>query len=201
MSLNITRDGYGQVEFQQMSAQRTGQIFASLPLDEDVNVLQNGEFMYYDKTTGKVSGTSTAITEPYLVYNEEKLYTDFATRKDFAMIRKGDNYTTENNVVSDDPVMSKITPTPVVPQNAGYRMIGFAPRLYKVNIGDIYTTNMVKLGAYKIGDKLQPVYNATTKTMQLEVTTSPTAGLITFVVLKETDMPDGQPAVQIQRVA
>lgn len=200
MSLNITRDGYGQVEFQQMSAQKTGQIFASLPLDDQVTILQNGEFMFYDKTIGKVSGTSTAIKEPYLVYNEEKLYTDFATRKDFAMIRKGNNYSTENNVVSDDPSIKKpVVPTPVVPQNKGYRMIGFAPRLYKVNIGDIYTTNMVKLDTYTVGETLQPVYNATTKTLQLEK--GSTAGEMTFVVLKETDMPDGQPAVQIQRVA
>ena len=199
MPLQITRNGYGQVEFQQMSAQRTGQIFASLPLDETVNVLQNGEFMFYDKTTGKVSGQSTNITEPYLVYNEEKLYKDFSTRKDFAMIRKGDNYVTEDNTVSDSVWTG--TPTPVVQQNAGYRMIGFAPRLFKVNIGDIYTTNMVKLATYNIGDKLQPVYNATTKTMQLEATGTPAAGKITFVVLKLTDMPDGQPALQIQRVA
>ena len=181
MSLQITRSGYGQVEFQQMSA--------------------HGEYMFYDKTTGKVSGTSTNITEPYLVYNEEKLYKDFDTRKDFAMIRKGDNYVTEDNIVSDDPAMAGHTPTTVVPQNAGYRMIGFAPRLYKVNIGDIYTTNMVKLGTYAVGNKLQPVYNATSKTLQLEAVETPTAGKITFVVLKETDMPDGQPALQIQRVA
>ena len=50
---NFTRNGYGQVEPNQLSAQKTGQIYASLPLDEDVAVLQNGEFMYYDYATGK----------------------------------------------------------------------------------------------------------------------------------------------------
>ena len=38
----FTRNGYGQVEPNQLSAQKTGQIYASLPLNEDVDVLQNG---------------------------------------------------------------------------------------------------------------------------------------------------------------
>ena len=45
------RIGFGQVEPNQLSAQKTGQIYASLPLDENVKVLQNGEFMYYDSVS------------------------------------------------------------------------------------------------------------------------------------------------------
>ena len=41
------RIGYGQVEPNQLSAPKTGQIYASLKLDDSVKVLQNGEFMYY----------------------------------------------------------------------------------------------------------------------------------------------------------
>ena len=48
----FTRIGYGQVEPNQLSGIKTGQIFASLPLDPEVNVLQNGEFMYYDYASG-----------------------------------------------------------------------------------------------------------------------------------------------------
>ena len=36
------RNGYGQVEPNQLSAQKTGQIYASLPLNKDVKILQNG---------------------------------------------------------------------------------------------------------------------------------------------------------------
>ena len=51
---NFTRNGFGQVEPNQLSAQKTGQIYASLPLNKDVQVLQNGEFMYYDYATNQV---------------------------------------------------------------------------------------------------------------------------------------------------
>ena len=55
----FTRLGYGQVEPNQLSGIKTGQIFASLPLDSrtiaggaladtKVDLLQNGEFMFYD---------------------------------------------------------------------------------------------------------------------------------------------------------
>ena len=93
----FTRNGYGQVEPNQLSAQKTGQIYASLPLDPNVNVLQNGEFMYYDYVSGKViADDSTGIAEPMLVFNEIKLYEPFwrTSYKDFAMIRVGDNYVT-----------------------------------------------------------------------------------------------------------
>lgn len=37
---NFTRIGYGQVEPNQLSGIKTGQLFASLPLDSNVKVLQ-----------------------------------------------------------------------------------------------------------------------------------------------------------------
>ena len=43
----FTRNGFGQVEANQLSAQKTGQIYASLPLAAEVEVLQNGEFMCF----------------------------------------------------------------------------------------------------------------------------------------------------------
>ena len=102
---NFTRVGYGQVEPNQLSAQKTGQIYARLPLDPEVNVLQNGEFMFYDYANGTVNagkaasaqaGTVETKGEPMLVFNEIKLYEPFwrTSYKDFAMIRVGDNYIT-----------------------------------------------------------------------------------------------------------
>ena len=92
--MSFNRIGYGQVEPNQLSAQKTGQIYASLPLNKDVKVLQNGEFMYYDYATGMVSADGQG--EPMLVFNEIKIYEDRLSYKDFAMIRVGDNYVTND---------------------------------------------------------------------------------------------------------
>lgn len=101
------RIGFGQVEPNQLSAIKTGQIYASLPLDPTVDVLENGQFMYYnyarkmvtaDGSTGD-GGNAAPMAEPYLVYNEIKIYEDWLSYKDFAMIRVGDNYVTNNPMV------------------------------------------------------------------------------------------------------
>ena len=40
--------GYGQVEPNHLSAQRTGQIYAQLIADKDLGVIENGMFLKYD---------------------------------------------------------------------------------------------------------------------------------------------------------
>lgn len=201
---DFTRNGYGQVEPNQLSAQKTGQIYASLPLDANVKVLQNGEFMYYDYASGKVSADdSTGVAEPMLVFNEIKLYEPFwrTSYKDFAMIRVGDNYVTSKLATADYGDGAETTGVAADPEHTeyGYRMEGIAPRLLKTNVGDIYTTNMVKVGVeYKVGDVLSPVKNTDTKTLQLEIAAD---GKMKFVVVKVYTMPDGQPGLKLQRVA
>ena len=219
--MSFTRVGYGQVEPNQLSAQKTGQIYASLPLDPDVNVLQNGEFMYYDEVSGKVTADdSTGLSEPMLVFNEIKLYEPFWRRsyKDFAMIRVGDNYVTSKLAVNgpiegqygDGSLTPGIAANPAHPDYP-YRMDGIAPRLFKTNIGDIYTTNMVETDedagsavTYTVGTILEPVKNTTTKTLQLKIFTPATAGDkpagIAFAVVKVYTMPDGQQGLKLQRV-
>lgn len=44
--------GYGQVEPNHLSAQRTGQIYAQLPAAANIDVLQNGQFVKYDYKEG-----------------------------------------------------------------------------------------------------------------------------------------------------
>lgn len=216
----IKRIGYGQVEPNQLSAQKTGQIYASLPLAEEVKVLQNGEFMYYDYKTSTV--TADGIGEPMLVFNEIKIYEDKLSYKDFAMIRVGDNYVTnrpaigtitsantDGTIYGDGALTKGITPSVTLDNGDvikghveyGYRMDGIAPRLFKTNIGDIYTTNMVKEGEYNVGDILAPKKNAESKTLVLEsVGTEVPAKGMAWVVAKCYTMPDGQPAVKLQRV-
>ena len=206
----FTRVGYGQVEPNQLSAQKTGQIYASLPLDENVKVLQNGEFMYYDYSTGKVTAEpGVEGQEPMLVFNEIKLYEPFwrTSYKDFAMIRVGDNYVTEKLATAAYGENSNKAQGAEIDHSdwqAGYRMDGIAPRMFKTNIGDIMTTNMVKTGvSYEVGNILVPVKNSETKTLVLQLNGNP-AELpekgMAWVVAKVYTMPDGQPGLKIQRI-
>ena len=204
---NFTRNGYGQVEPNQLSAQKTGQIYASLPLNKDVQVLQNGEFMYYDYATNQV--TAEGKGEPMLVFNEIKLYEPFwrTSYKDFAMIRVGDNYVTSKLATAGygDGALTEGATIDPGHTEYGYRMDGIAPRLFKTNIGDIYTTNMVATGVeYKVGDTLTPqvventVNDKTFKTMVLTKTEA-TEGML-WIVGKVYTMPDGQPGLKLQRI-
>ena len=66
--------GYGQVEPNHLSAQRTSQVYAQLPADKNINVLEQGQFVKYDYAKGLVD--FTGIGEWMLVFNEIKLYRD-----------------------------------------------------------------------------------------------------------------------------
>ena len=206
----FTRNGYGQVEPNQLSAQKTGQIYASLPLASDVDILQNGEFMYYDYKSGTV--TADGKGEPMLVFNEVKLYEPFwqTSYKDFAMIRVGDNYVTSRLATAgygNGAETKGVTPNPGHSDwQAGYRMDGIAPRLFKTNVGDIFTTNMVETGAsitYTQGEvlKLKKVPKAADKTGNtLVLSKTGDIDALEFVVAKVYTMPDGQPGLKLQRI-
>lgn len=220
---NFTRIGFGQVEPNQLSAQKTGQIYASLKLDDTVQVLQNGEFMYYDYAKNMVTAEpQNDMQEPMLVFNEIKIYEDLLSYKDFAMIRVGDNYVTNRAAVgritsenADGTVYGDGALT--IGENAnpahteyGYRMDGIAPRLFKTNVGDVMTTNMVKVGEeYNVGDLLTPKAVVTTykdakgqdktyKTLVLEAAAGTEKML--WQVAKVYTMPDGQPGLKVQRI-
>ena len=207
------RIGYGQVEPNQLSGIKTGQIFASLPLDKEVKVLQNGEFMYYDYASGSVNATAeaNAAPEPYLVYQEIKIYEDWLSYKDFAMIRVGDNYVTNNPAIgrltsanADGTVYGDGAETEGASidhsdYQAGYRMDGIAPRLVKTNVGDVYTTNMVdEEGTYEVGTVL-----TLKKTDRNTLVLSPSGDItsVKFIVVKDYTMPDGQRGLKLQRIA
>ena len=74
---NYVEFGYGQVEPNHLSAQRTGQIYAQLPADPSIEMLEQGQFVKYDyaangNDVGLVNFTGEG--EWMLVYNEIKLY-------------------------------------------------------------------------------------------------------------------------------
>lgn len=122
----IKRIGYGQVEPNHLSAQRTAQIYAQLPANKDIEVLENGQYVKYDYKANEVNFEGEG--EWMMVFNEVKLYDDAwrETYKDFAM--KKSNYT--------EGVMT--------------------PRVIKTNVGDIYTTNCVAEEEIELGSELSP---------------------------------------------
>ena len=166
----MLRKGYGQVEPNHLSAQRTGQIYAQLPAADTIKVLENGEFVKYDYENGEVNKTGEG--EWMLVFNEVKLYDGYReTYKDFAQ------------KVSDS-ADGKIY-----------------PRVFKTNVGDIYTTNMLEkasegeteLTDLEVGDDL-----GINNKGYLEKDANSD---IKFKVVKVYTMADGQPAVKVQRIA
>lgn len=190
----MKRVGYGQVEPNHLSAQRTGQIYAQLPADNSINVLENGQFVKYNYKDGKVDFTGEG--EWMLVYNEVKLY-DAPWResyKDFAMIK--DNYTPGSDSITHDGL--------------GPFKGQMVPRLFKTNIGDIFTTNCLEkantsgkaeidLTDLAVGDVVAPTKtNGYLKKNDSGVTTDDT--VMKWQVVKLTTMPDGQAAVKLMRI-
>ena len=80
--------GYGQVEPNHLSAQRTAQVYAQLPAASDITVLEQGQFVKYDYANEEVNFTGAG--EWMLVYNEIKLYREHQLDCEFAMLK--DNY-------------------------------------------------------------------------------------------------------------
>ena len=163
MALTIKKNGYGQVEPNHLSAQRTSQIYAQLPANKDIEILENGMFAKYDYAKNEVNFTGEG--EFMLVLNEVKLYdTNRETYKDFAM--KKENYLNGEMV----------------------------PRLFKTNVGDIYTTNMIAEESVDVETKLTPNENGILSTENAD-----DAEMI-WKVVKVYTLADGQDAVKVQRI-
>ena len=82
----LVKEGFGQLEPNHLSAQRNGQIYAQLPCESSMEVLQNAQFVKYDYAGGKVNFSGEG--EWMLVYNEVKLYEPKHSNKDFALLKK-----------------------------------------------------------------------------------------------------------------
>ena len=219
--------GYGQVEPNHLSAQRTGQIYAQLPANKDIEVLENGQFVKYDyaaENGGEVNFTGKG--EWMLVFNEIKLYREHQMDCEFAM-RKGDyvariyspvaadtNFDAQSRYYggldSNKEPIEKVTapadmyelhynedPFHIESQTTPKAMpegTVMVPRVFKTNVGDIMTTNMIKETELALGDELSPaaadgiLCKAGDKSM-------------TWQVVKVYTLPDHQKAVKIMRIA
>lgn len=241
--------GYGQVEPNLLSAQRTGQIYAQLPAAADIDVLEQGQFVKYDYAKGVVDFEGAG--EWMLVYNEIKLYRDvngiqqadceFAMLKDNyqariyspfgyglgadgktqsadtvwdrqsryyngvdaegkSSITVGDNTYNYDDVTAapdmyevhynEDPFHIE-GPYKEQKMPAGTTMV---PRVFKTNVGDIFTTNTVAATELSVGVVLTPGAKGI-----LEVAGEDAE--MKWQVVKVYTMPDHQKGVKIMRIA
>lgn len=168
----MKRIGYGQVEANHLSARATSQIYAQLPANKDIQVLEQGQYVKYDYANNEVNFTGEG--EWMLVYNEIKLYDEpwRENESDFALVNT--NYTDKE----------------------------MTPRVFKTNIGDIYTTNCLEKAGQKgvettmtdlvVGDILKvnaQGFLAKDGTSDME-----------WQVVKVYTMPDMQEAVKVMRI-
>ena len=170
--------GYGVIEPNHLSARRNGKIYAQLPADKSIEVLENGQFVKYDYANGVVNFTGEG---PWmLVFNEPKVYESRETNADFAMKREDYAayvYNAANDAMPEGTVM--------------------VPRVMNTDRGDIYTTNMVGEESLTVGDKLAP--NPEAKGI-LDKASGATATECVWQVAKVYTMPDGQPGVKLIRI-
>lgn len=157
--------GKGQVEPNHLSAQRNGQIYAQLPMG--VDELENGQFAKYNYADGVVDLSADKGGEWMLVYNEVQLY--------------GRNY----NETEADYSMKKVDFTDKIA----------TPRLFKTAVGDIFTTNAIKIAESEAVNLKDKLVVGTDGFLKLGTT-----GDMIWQVVKCYTMPDGKPGVKIQRI-
>ena len=234
--------GYGQVEPNHLSAQRTSQVYAQLPAAKDINVLEQGQFVKYDYAKGVVNFEGAG--EWMLVYNEIKLYRDNQMDCEFAMVK--DNYQARvyspfghgldkngeptvdgdtawdrqsryyNGVDADGNTSHEIwgayddvTAAPDMYElhynEDPYHIEGpykearmpegtaMVPRVFKTNVGDIFTTNTVNAETLEVGQTLKVGANG--------ILEPGSDDKMTWQVVKVYTMPDHQRGVKIMRIA
>lgn len=216
--------GYGQVEPNHLSAQRNGQIYAQLPANKDIAILENGQFVKYDYRNEEVNFTGAG--EWMLVYNEIKLYREHQMDCEFAM-KKGDYVARIYSPVSEDvnfdaqsryyggkdsagKDIEKVTapadiyelhynedPYHIASQTTPKKMAPgtvMVPRVFKTNIGDIMTMNLIAEATLELGDELSP-------RAEDGILSKSGDGSMTWQVVKIYTLPDHQKAVKVMRIA
>lgn len=209
--------GYGQVEPNHLSAQRNGQIYAQLPAKADIDVLENGQFVKYDYKEGVVDFDGPG--EWMLVFNEVKLYRDHLDYNDFAMKKsdyaarvyspvgslKGIGQARDYSkvVTPADPYEPDSTENPftitqwnvpqLMPENTT-----MVPRVFKTNVGDIFTTNTVAAETLALGDNLVVGDDGY---LCPEADAGQNAGTMKWQVVKVYTLPDREKAVKVMRIA
>ena len=242
--------GFGQVEPNHLSAQRTAQVYAQLPANKDIEILEQGQFVKYDYAThtngiGEVNFTGAG--EWMLVFNEIKLYREGQLDCEFAMLK--DNYqarlyspydyrNTEDfdldgksklyksrflngedadgntSITLNDKEYAFDDVTTDVPDyyekgwtNDPFTKLGvykehrmpagatMVPRVFKTNVGDIFTTNTINETELALGDILAPSKENGILCKDGDV------DAMKWQVVKVYTMPDNQKGVKVMRIA
>lgn len=255
--------GYAQVEPNHLSAQYNGKIYAQLPANKDIKILEQGQFVKYDYENGEVNFTGDG--EWMLVYNEIKLYREFQRDCEFAMIKgnysarvyspvdegttndtygptrfwqgnnpnaigikkevkdgkvvvtpgTGDGFTAPDyKVASDvhdywemDDINSTDPAQVLFMRLRSYREkemkegTSMFPRVFKTDVGDLYTTNMINETELALGDKLYVGDKGILSKTKVEATaTFAGSGDMIWKVVKVYTVPDHQRGVKVQRI-
>ena len=184
---HFAKDGFGQIELNQVAFRRDGRIEAQCKLDATdfaEAYCENGMLLAVDRANRVVKFPVDGDLPIALNYSAEHMYDERALGlKNFAL-RREEKFGTINNVES------------------------FSPRLGYLDIGDKFTTNCI---AYDDGDfadddaliealeacKETAVYGGACEDGYIKLSaTAPEFGPVLKVV-KYTDMPDGQKAVML----
>lgn len=168
--------GYGQLEPNRLTAQTTKEIYAQLPADSALAVIENGMALIYDQVAQKVKAPSAKGKGLVgLVYNEIILEDErYQQDSDYAMIAK------------------KETPYQVA--------VDAYPRIYALHVGDTFTTNTVKIeDTYKDGTTLVPAgakFVADTDGYWIQ-SAEITGAQVVAECVKDYTLPDGQRALKL----
>lgn len=218
----MVKRGFGQVEPNHLSARFTGEIYGQLPAKSDIEVLEQGQFVKYNYAAGVVD--FDGIGEWMLVNNEIKLYRDYETDEDFAMIKRDYNayvyspvgQNSNGSMAEADltktysqetyPVDTDLNRLPVgvsysreVLETPAYLKEGevMVPRVWKTHEGDIFTTNMVQAAfdEVSVGDLLK-IGDKGILTPGGNMDTDK----MVWQIVKKYTLPDLQPAVKVMRV-
>lgn len=202
----INRIGFGQVEPNHLSAQRNGKIYAQLPAEDSINILENGQFVKYHYAAGVCDFSKDEDAgEWMLVFNEVKLYDDRwrESYKDFALQK--DRFTTDHYYLTLEDMENDENRQHVYHEGSGVGPLKgqMVPRVFKTDIGDIYSTNCVKAqGAQKVLTEGIDVEEKTLLYVNDEgfLDVSGDENGPVWAVVKVYTMPDGQPGIKVQRV-
>lgn len=168
--------GYGQLEPNRLTAQTTKEIYAQLPAESSLAVIENGMALIYDQVAKKVKTPSTKGKGLVgLVYNE--------------IILEDERYQQD----SDYAMMSK-KETPYQVAMEAY------PRVYGLHVGDTFTTNTVKIDdTYKDASPVVPAgvkFVADIDGYWTQVADATGAQVVAECV-KDYTLPDGQRALKL----
>lgn len=206
--------GYGQVEDNHLSAKRNGQVYAQLPANKEIALLENGQFVKYDYASGECNFTGAGPWR--MVYNEVKVYEDRETDADFAMIKSNYNARVYSPIGQNTSALKTVLDYSGEATreggNVAYKVeqgtynypelmpdgTKMVPRVIAVPVGDIWTTNTIKAdaGSLQAKDELKIGEDGyLIKGQGAGGDEDPK-----FVVVKVYTMPDLQPGVKIQRI-